>query len=496
MVDDPDYLTTYEAALAVVATAMKKARQRIDTLIVNSIIAGILFCSGSMLYVIVEANNHNLFEQNKGLVELIQGGMYPIGLFYVVVMGTDLFNANVLYMTTGLCRGAVTPLDAFISLTVSWWFNLASTLFVCYVICTYSDITNTESFVSGSIDIAMRKVDAGFLQTFLRGISGNFYAALAIYLQLMARPLHVKFLMMFLPVFTFVCMGFTHSVADMYTVLLGVVNGAPVLVRTVAWKCFLPGVLGNLVGGSFFAVVIVYYLHLIVVERDQARLNLPIPEPKDEQPQQQMDSRVLARPSAEMNIDEKMDESSDSYEGAPAVSLRRAISRADDPLYRRPSEIARSPKNVFPVLGMGRPREREASIASGSIRAKREEQALSDPTGSSADEDEPSAEFIGQQLRRVLTRSSIRSRSKAVDLEMRREASNSNFASQYDDSNHSVQTLPPAVIHEQPNSRGIGRRALVSIADIQTPNHKGHAQRGLYNNTSNSSDSVTPYNPD
>ena len=67
----------------------------------------------------------------------------------------------------------------------------------------------------------------------------------------MAKPLHVKFLMMTLPVFTFVSFGFTHSVADMFVIVIGLINGAPVKVATVAWKLFLPAALGNMVGGSF-----------------------------------------------------------------------------------------------------------------------------------------------------------------------------------------------------------------------------------------------------
>lgn len=303
MRNEVDFLTTHEAALEVVVTAIKKARQSIDTLILNSIIAGILFTSGSMLYVLVEANNDNLFKSNMGLVVLLQGLLFPIGLFYVVVLGTDLFNANILYMTTGLCRRAVSTLDVAISLLVSWWFNLAATLFVCYIFCNYSEITTSSAFKTASIDIAMRKVNAGILQTFLRGIAGNFYAVLAIYLQLMVRPLHVKFLMMFLPVFTFVTMGFTHSVADMYIVPIGLLNGAPVQVSTVAWKVFLPGVLGNLVGGSFFAVVIVFYLHLIVIERDQARFPLPPTDTLEEQSQIPTDSRGVVRP-CETNLEE------------------------------------------------------------------------------------------------------------------------------------------------------------------------------------------------
>ena len=434
MGDDSYYLTTHETGLAVIATAMKKARLRLDTLILNSFIGGILFTSGGMLYVMVQANCPQLMETNPGLVQLLQGFAYPIGLFYVVIMGVDLFNANILYFSAGLCRGAVSVLDCFISWFVSWWINLVGTIFVAYIICNFSDVTRHPLYVKGSVDILVSKMEYSFVETFLKSIAGNFFAALAIYLQLMAKPLHVKFLMMLLPVLSFVSMGFTHSVADMYMVVVGLINGAPVSVGTVAWKLLLPGVLGNIIGGSFFGITI-WYLHIVVVERDQRKLNLPQYEIRDEQPELNIDSRVVANKRREIEEYEDLDNS--LLEG----KLLPHGSRTDDvnTLDRAPSRHSvvsrlstrtlnvrtRSPKNVFPVYGMGPPLRRELSIASGV--------AQKGSYGSEMDEGVPetSANYIGDQIWLVLTNkrsNSASSRVQPIDfeshgLESRRQSS-------------------------------------------------------------------------
>ena len=81
------YLTTYEAALAVVATAMKKARLRIDVLVINSLMGGMLFTTGGMLYDLIRAGFSGINETNPGVISLLQGICYPIGLFYVVILG-------------------------------------------------------------------------------------------------------------------------------------------------------------------------------------------------------------------------------------------------------------------------------------------------------------------------------------------------------------------------------------------------------------------------
>lgn len=417
-VDESLYITTNEAALAVVATAMKKARLLLDTLIVNSFVGGLLFASGGMLHVFVQSNLVGFQESNNpGIISLLQGSLYPIGLFYVVILGVDLFNSNILFFSVGLARGAVSVIDLIISWMVSFWFNLVGNIFVCYIICNYSHVTKSANFIEGSKAIVLEKASFSFVETLIKGMAGNFFVCLAIYLQLMVKPLHVKFFALALPIFTFVTMGFTHSVADMYILIIGLINGAPISVGEVAWKVFLPGAIGNMIGGSFFGLVIPYYLHIVVVEKDIHLLKLPRYEYRDEQPELNQDSRVIRIIPHETSstqgynnsavdsaiqrerddtdsinnnecavdddyTDEKLNDSTGdtSRSGSltrfpPPEGLTRnesfsnvsmqtsrlsGISRYNTRTNRRGERVVgRSPKNVFPVYGMGPPLNRE-----------------------------------------------------------------------------------------------------------------------------------------
>lgn len=434
MIDESSYLTTHETALAVVATAMKKSRLQLDTLVVNLFMGGLLFSSGGMLYVLITSYCPETNESNPGFLLLLHGLVYPIGLFYVVVMGVDLFNLNVLFFLVGFARGAVSVLDLLISWFVSWWFNLVGTIFVCYIVCHYSNVTNTEQMIEGSRLILEEKADLAFHHTLIRGMAGNFFVCLAIYLQLMAKPLHVKFLMMLLPVFTFVAMGFSHSVADMYLTITGLINHDSVSVGTVAWKVFIPSTLGNIIGGSFFGLVIPWYLHLFVVERDRRRLHLPLYEMRDEQPELNQDSRVVRtnpREEEEEEMENELEEEkrlreekgdldsldssklgTESQGPAPALyrpSTGRSV-RSSASLRRKRSY--RSPKNVFPVFGMESPSQRERSIAEG-----RDDTSDNDET--EGFEDAPSAEYLGEQIRRTLSR---RSKEKDIEAQPRRQS--------------------------------------------------------------------------
>lgn len=421
MIDESNYLTTYEAALAVVATGMKKARLPLDTLVINSFLGGLLFATGGMLHVMVQSELPEIHKNDPGIVFLIQGLVYPIGLFYVVVMGVELFNSNILYFTVAYARRAVSLLDVTISWMVSYWFNLVGNIFVCYIICHYSHVTSSENFISGSIAIVEAKVSYTFTQTLIKAMAGNFFVCLAIYLQLMAKPLHVKFMMMVLPIFSFVSMGFTHAVADMFVIVIGLVNKAPVPVREVAWKVFLPGAIGNIIGGCFFSLLLPYYLHIVVVERDQRLLKLPKYDIRDEQPDLNQDSRVvrqmpeekvdyeLETPEVPLNFSGKTSSSSlevQSYGNPQALvdphDLSRVTSRFSRATSRSVHQAERSPANVFPVYGMGPPLERERSIASG--RGDEDNDTASVHTAKTSIEREPSAAFIGEQLRRALGR--------------------------------------------------------------------------------------------
>lgn len=449
---DDSYSTSNEAALAVVATSMKKARLPIEVLLVNSFMGGLLFTTGGMLAMIIESYNPGLKENNPGIVELLQGLAYPIGLFYVVITGTDLFNSNILFFSVGLVRGAVSILDLIISWTVSYWLNLIANIFVCYIICNFSYISQKEDFVKGSIDAVMQKASFSFVNNLIKGMAGNFFVCLAIYLQIMVRPLHVKFLMLVLPIFSLVSIGFTHSVADMYVLLIGLINNAPISVGKVAWKIMLPGAIGNMIGGSFFGMVIPWYLHLYCVERDQKELNLPQYDARDEQPQINSDSRVVKNrpiaiteefeevPESYPLKSEKHDDSSLSSENNTSVAPPEQL--VDDIQYpgnlvkvsSRASGISRfsagsarytpkSPRNVFPVYGMGPPSGRERSIASGTNINSIDEDLESIRTAKSdlrSDNDSKSARYIGDHVKNLF--SGFASSKQNRDIESQNES--------------------------------------------------------------------------
>ncbi|CCH62811.1 hypothetical protein TBLA_0I01520 [Henningerozyma blattae CBS 6284] len=310
MAKDSDYLTPYEASLAIVATSMKKARLRIDTLILNSLLGGTLFASGSFLYMAINSTDPELYKTNPGILEFIGGVCYGFALYFVVITGADLFNSNVLYCTVGLLRRAITIFDCIIIVSVSWISNIGASLFNAYLFGYLSGIGRKENWVIGTKLLVESKDSYTFIQTFLKGIAGNFFVCLGIYLQLMAKPIHVKLFVLIIPIFVISAVGFTHAVADMVVLYLGMMNGANLSVGKYIWRLLIPATLGNLLGGFVFGLVVPFYLQLIVVERDREKLSLPEYFARDEQPELNVDSRVVRVPINR----ETMHESSEAEE--------------------------------------------------------------------------------------------------------------------------------------------------------------------------------------
>lgn len=418
-------LTNYEASLALVATAMKKARLTVDNLVINSFLAGILFSIGGIFFVSIEAYNPWMVQNCPGILMLLKGTLYAPSLFYVVILGADLFNSNILFFTVALLRRSVSILDVAISWIVSYWFNLIGAIFVGYVICHFSNLSREPAYVEASIKQLMHLASLSFVERMIRGMAGNFFVDLAIFLQIKVDPLHVKLLVILLPIGTIASLGFTHCVADFYILISGLINKAPISVGKVAWKIMVPSFVGNIIGGCLTALVIFWYSHIFSVERDRNSLMLPFKKVRDEQPEINADSRVVAenekekegegeRSSSdddELVQDESMQPQALRESDISRNRLRRLSTAASKFSNVSKTSLRLSPARVFPIQGMEVPGSREQSIAEGSgFESIYENGELSSSANREKGNGSSSAVFLGDHIKRLFSRKKTQNR--------------------------------------------------------------------------------------
>ena len=101
-----------------------------------------------------------------------------------------------------------------------------------------------------------------WLTVFLKGIGANWFVCLAVWLAMSGRSLVGKIIGCWLPVMVFVALGYEHSIANMFFIPLGMMEGADITLSQAIINNFIPATLGNIAGGAIFVGGIYSYINL------------------------------------------------------------------------------------------------------------------------------------------------------------------------------------------------------------------------------------------
>lgn len=145
---------------------------------------------------------------------------------------------------------------------ITFWGNLAGSLFVMAVIIGYGGTFSQPAYHARAVTFATAKaITPAWHQVFLRGIGANWLVCLAAYLSFMGREFFSKVVGIWWPTFAFVMLAFDHVVANMFYIPLGIFVGTPGLTvgHYIAYS-MIPALLGNIVGGGLFVGVVYWYL--------------------------------------------------------------------------------------------------------------------------------------------------------------------------------------------------------------------------------------------
>lgn len=145
---------------------------------------------------------------------------------------------------------------------VTFFGNLAGSLFVVAIITGYGGVFDTEPYAMESITFANKKaVTPEWHMIFLRGIGANWLVCMACFLASMARDYTGKVVAIWWPTFAFVALGFDHVVANMFFIPNAIWQNDPeITVGYYIWKSMIPALIGNIIGGGLFVGVTFWYL--------------------------------------------------------------------------------------------------------------------------------------------------------------------------------------------------------------------------------------------
>ena len=238
-------------AIVEAACAASVAKVRLSTArtLVLGFFAGAYIALGGVVAMVIGKDNPALAAANPGLAKLVFAAVFPVGIMMVVINGAELFTGNTGIMLPG-CLSRRTPWRAMLR---NWGLvyvgNLAGSLFVAAALA-WSGLIRGAAWAGGGCR-AEAKVGLGWGPLILRApsaatgwccwASGSPWPPTTS----SARCGGSRF-----PIMAFVAIGFEHSVANMFFIPLGMLNGADVSVGQFLWNNLLPVTLGNIVGGS------------------------------------------------------------------------------------------------------------------------------------------------------------------------------------------------------------------------------------------------------
>lgn len=231
-----------EIALRIEEAGVAKTRLGLVQISALSLLAGAFIAFGAALYTAVMTGA----DLGYGPARLLGGAAFSLGLILVVVGGAELFTGNALMVMAWVDRriGTAAMLRAWL---IVYLGNFVGALGMA-VLMSFS---GTLSGATGelAVRIAETKMALPPLEAFVRGILCNALVCLAVWLTFAAQSVAGKILAILWPITAFVALGYEHSIANMYLIPVGMLQGAEGGLGGLAAN-LVPVTLGNIVGGA------------------------------------------------------------------------------------------------------------------------------------------------------------------------------------------------------------------------------------------------------
>lgn len=248
---------------------------------VLGILAGAYIALGGMLALVVGKGSPALAAANPGLAQLAAGAVFPLGLILVVLAGAELFTGNCAVVFVGYLRRQVGLGQMLRNWAVVYGGNFVGAVLVAAGLAYGAGVIHGGTLGAAAAAVAEHKVSLGWGTLLLSGIGCNWLVCLAVWLALATDDLAGKMLGIWFPIMTFVTLGFEHSVANMFFIPLGMINGAAVDVGQFLLSNLLPVTLGNIVGGAIFVAAAYCWCYPCSSDAGPGDHEPPAPGPAD-----------------------------------------------------------------------------------------------------------------------------------------------------------------------------------------------------------------------
>jgi formate/nitrite transporter len=285
-----DALLPGQMATKAEAIGIKKAGMSFWTMFLLAMLAGAFIGVGAIFATTVSAGSISIKDAAGaaafgtalpyGVIRLLSGLAFTLGLILVVVGGAELFTGNNLIIMAFM-NGKV----SFGHLMRNWGIVYLGNFVGSILTALIMFLTKQYAFGGGSIglnalNIGEAKSGLEFVQAIALGIMCNALVCMAVWMCYSARSTTDKILSIIPPIAAFVAAGFEHSVANMYFIPVALFIkswGNPAFFEAIGktaenfphltWGNFfignlLPVTIGNIIGGAVMVGLVYWFGYL------------------------------------------------------------------------------------------------------------------------------------------------------------------------------------------------------------------------------------------
>jgi formate transporter FocA len=274
-----DALPPAKMASKMEEVGVSKATLNTWTMFALAILAGAFIGLGAIIATVTTTGLASA-GMGYGLIKLLGGLVFCLGLVAVVVAGAELFTGNNL-LIMAFASGKITASQLLRNWAIVYVGNFVGSIALALVMVLTKQYTAAGGAIgANALAIANAKCSLGFVQAIALGLMCNALVCLAVWLCTSARSTTDKIMAIIFPITAFVAAGFEHSVANMYFVPMGLFikafAGGPfwdAIGKTAAdysaltWGAFflknlLPVTIGNIIGGAGVVGLSYWFIYL------------------------------------------------------------------------------------------------------------------------------------------------------------------------------------------------------------------------------------------
>eukprot|EP00933_Yihiella_yeosuensis_P021027 TRINITY_DN16744_c2_g1_i1.p1 TRINITY_DN16744_c2_g1~~TRINITY_DN16744_c2_g1_i1.p1 ORF type:complete len:451 (+),score=68.96 TRINITY_DN16744_c2_g1_i1:89-1354(+) len=222
----------------------------------SSFLGGSYLAWGCALTTVVAGGSSIFLADAPGLLSLLTGAVFPVGLTMVLLNGSELLTGN--FMTLALPAWTHPCLGISEVIARKWrivWMsflgNFAGSLLVACGIYSLSVVQVGSPAAAWVATLAAKKCSLSLPVAVGKGMGANWLVNVGIFQAASAHTSAGKIAGLWLPVMTFVSLGLEHSVANMFLLPLGYFFGADVSMLDIAMNIG-PVAVGNALGAIIF----------------------------------------------------------------------------------------------------------------------------------------------------------------------------------------------------------------------------------------------------